>query len=198
MIVGPHHRLPLPVELSGRLVVRADPDVSSELLGCVGVDHRAVANIAANHLLSKGLEHFATFSFEEEGWAIARVEGVRQRIAEQGGECHADGWLDAAASQSRPRVETGIIPGMAACTAETMRRLRVLRYVGASRRVLLPRDGAQNSGRHRARRRRRRPSRMQAHGSCAFERRDSLARDGPSGGPARTPGFGGISLWNPR
>ena len=110
VIVGPHHRLPLPAELSGRLVVGANTDVSSELLSCVGVDHRAVADLAANHLLSKGLEHFATFSFEEEGWAMKRVEGFRQRIAEQGGRCHADGWLDAAASQSPPRVETEIIP----------------------------------------------------------------------------------------
>jgi len=106
VIVGPNQSLPLPAELSGRLVVGANADLSSERLPWVGVDDRGVAELAADHLLSKGLQHFATFSFEAGGWAGERRTRFKERITEAGGQCHSDGGLDAAKSGPRAEVES--------------------------------------------------------------------------------------------
>ena len=95
VIVGPNQPLPLPAELSGQLVIGANADLSSEHLPWIGVDDRGVAELAAEHLLSKGLQHFATFNYQADGWAGRRRARFRERIAEAGGRCHPDGWLDA-------------------------------------------------------------------------------------------------------
>ncbi len=89
--------LPLPAalqdELDSRLIVGANTDLSADRLPWVAVDDAAVGELAATHLLSTGLEHFATFSFHADGWARRRVEAFRARITEAGGQCHPDGWL---------------------------------------------------------------------------------------------------------
>jgi LacI family transcriptional regulator len=106
VIVGPHQSLPLPAELSGRLVVGANADLSTERLPWVGVDDRRVGELAADHLLSKGLQHFASFSFEAGGWAGRRLESFKERIAQAGGQYHSDGGLDTATNEPRPEVES--------------------------------------------------------------------------------------------
>ena len=100
VIVGPLQPLPVPTGPSG-LLVGANADLSSEGLPWVGVDDHAVADLAAEHLLSKRLQHFSTFNFEAEGWARRRLDRFRQRIAEAGHRCHSDGWLDADEQESR-------------------------------------------------------------------------------------------------
>jgi LacI family transcriptional regulator len=104
VIVGPNQLLPLPPELSGRLVVGANADLSSERLPWVGVDD--VDDLAADHLLSKGLQQFATFSFEPGGWAGRRLARFKERIAEAGGRCHSDGGLDLAKTEPHTEAES--------------------------------------------------------------------------------------------
>src|SRR5688572_27646773 len=96
VVVGPSLPPARLGEFGDRLVVGANADLSAEHLAWVGADEDAVGELAAAHLLSKGLREFATFSFEADGWAGRRRERFRARIAEAGGRCHADGWLDTA------------------------------------------------------------------------------------------------------
>jgi hypothetical protein len=54
--------------------------------------------------LSKGLQHFATFSFEAGGWAGRRLARFKVPIGEAGDKCHSDGGLDA--TKNEPHTET--------------------------------------------------------------------------------------------
>ena len=59
----------------------------------VDVDHDAVGRLAADHLLSLGLSHFAFFGSELAMYSCMREKGFRQRLAEVGCEaaiCHGE------------------------------------------------------------------------------------------------------------
>jgi LacI family transcriptional regulator len=47
----------------------------------VHVDNRAIARVAAEHLLERGLRHFGFLGIQEENWSQERYEGLRQAVA---------------------------------------------------------------------------------------------------------------------
>jgi LacI family transcriptional regulator len=54
----------------------------------VGTDSSAEAQEAAEHFLSRGLRHFAFFTFEETWWAVRQWGIFSKYLKEQGCDCH--------------------------------------------------------------------------------------------------------------
>jgi LacI family transcriptional regulator len=50
----------------------------------VHVDNRAIAALAAEHLLDRGFRDFAFFGLEKENWSVERQNGFREYLADRG------------------------------------------------------------------------------------------------------------------
>jgi LacI family transcriptional regulator len=57
-------------------------------LPCVETDDERIATLAIDHLVSRGLRHFAYVGDERFAWSIKRREWFRIRLAERGVVCH--------------------------------------------------------------------------------------------------------------
>lgn len=56
---------------------------------CVETDNRAIAELAAQHLLDRGFKHLGFCGLEDYQWSLARLEHFRKAAADAGLQCHA-------------------------------------------------------------------------------------------------------------
>ena len=63
-------------------------DIYGELgLPRIWSDHRAIGRVGAQHLLERGLKHFAFCGFRKETWSGLRLEGFAEAVRESGYSC---------------------------------------------------------------------------------------------------------------
>jgi LacI family transcriptional regulator len=63
-------------------------DVYSDLdLPMIESDHRAIARLAAEHLLERGFRHFAVCGFTGHAWSRQRLEGFQEALGAAGSAC---------------------------------------------------------------------------------------------------------------
>jgi LacI family transcriptional regulator len=82
-------------------VLDALPDSPFSL---VHVDNRAIAKMAAEHLLERELRHFAFFGIAEENWSQRRYEGLREAVARVQSEVFSYNLPQDISSESREQV----------------------------------------------------------------------------------------------
>ncbi|MGI9473379.1 MAG: XylR family transcriptional regulator [Rubripirellula sp.] len=60
-------------------------------------DHDAIGRMAADHLIHRGLNHFAFCGFTDHHWSESRYRGFAAELADQGHkvECHSSDWAQA-------------------------------------------------------------------------------------------------------
>jgi DNA-binding LacI/PurR family transcriptional regulator len=96
-------------ERAGVPAVDISPARRDAVLPRVSTDDRAVGRLAAAHLLSLGLPHFAFFGTRSHYYSLLREQGFRQAIGGAGLSCHVllNGNPDAPTRPARPRRATG-------------------------------------------------------------------------------------------
>src|SRR5512141_1029553 len=77
-------------------VVSVNDDSSAEGVASVCLDERGIGELAAIHLLSKGLRDFTAFRFTDMAFATARERGFYQTVKANGARLVPGWWIDGA------------------------------------------------------------------------------------------------------
>lgn len=80
-----------PADLRGRAVVAVEADLTDRGVPSAVVEDEAIGAQAADHLLDRGLEHFAAFAVHGHRWAARRVRGFADRVSPTGRRYHSRG-----------------------------------------------------------------------------------------------------------
>lgn len=91
VVLGWNVQSPYPAYLRGRVLVATHGDHGECDIPHIVVNDEQVGQLAAEHLLATGLQHFATFWYTDNPFAVRRSAGFRRCITEAGGTFHQEG-----------------------------------------------------------------------------------------------------------
>ncbi len=75
-------------------VISVNDDSSAAGIASVCLDETAIARLAAEHLLGKGLRELTTFRFNDGRFAVARERGFQQTVTAHGARLVSGWWID--------------------------------------------------------------------------------------------------------
>ena len=93
-ILGPSHRGPWPEVLKNSISVAANRDYSAEGIASVCLDEKQVAELALDHLKTRGLRHVTAFRFNDAPFAVLRERDFYEACSERGVAVAPGWWSD--------------------------------------------------------------------------------------------------------